>query len=153
MIVESVDHRKPRLHVQQSTSKEPECVRVVLQPTPESFYADLCLLNEKNGNSWTDQEALEVESKILVMPEYILVFQMFTREPQNATSPPLCLDPDINLTRIVNTVIRASTPADSVVLKRKQVHEPEEDENDKAKRAKLWSQYMHPHNGKPSLQA
>ncbi|KAF8524170.1 Spt20 family-domain-containing protein [Gautieria morchelliformis] len=136
MIVESIDHRKPQQHAQQSAAKEPECVRVVLQPTAESLYADLCLLNAKSGNKWTDREALEIESKIL-----------------NATCPPLCLDPDINLTRIVNTVIRASTPSDSVVLKRKQVHEPEEDENDRAKRAKLWSQYMHPHKGKPSSQA
>jgi transcription factor SPT20 len=66
MIVESIDHRKPRLHNQQSTAKEPECIRVVLQPNAESFYADLCLLNAKNGGTWTDQEALEVESNILV---------------------------------------------------------------------------------------
>lgn len=66
MIVESMDHRKPRLHVQQSSAKEPECVRVVLQPTAESLYADLCLLNAKSGSTWTDQEALAVESKILV---------------------------------------------------------------------------------------
>ena len=69
MIVESIDHRKPRLLSQQSTAKEPECVRVVLQPNAESFYADLCLLNAKNGGTWTDQEALEIESKILVNNE------------------------------------------------------------------------------------
>lgn len=66
MIVESIDHRKPS---SESASNEPECVRVVLQPNGESFYADLCLLNAKHGNTWTDQEVLEVESKILVTPE------------------------------------------------------------------------------------
>ncbi|KAF8579913.1 hypothetical protein K439DRAFT_1358359 [Ramaria rubella] len=135
MIVESIDHRKLRVLHPPSDSNEPETVRVVLQPNAESLYADLCLLNAKNGYTWTDQEVLDVESKIL-----------------NATCPPLCLDPDVNLTRIVNTVVRASTPAASVSLKRKQVEEPEEDENDKAKRSKLWSQYMHPRNGKPSSQ-
>jgi transcription factor SPT20 len=78
---------------------------------------------------------------------------MLKEQLQTATCPPLCLEPDVNLTRIVNAVVRASTPSESVVLKRKQVHEPEEDENDKAKRAKLWSQYMHPHKGKPTSQA
>ena len=155
MIVESIDHRKPRTHPQK-TSTEAECVRVVLQPNAESFYADLCLLNAKNGNKWTDQEALEIESKILVGHLELAAFQIILTKAlcttQNAISPPLCLNPDVNLTRIVNTVIRASTPSDSVLSKRKQVHEPEEDENDKAKRTKLWSQYMHPRKGKPSSQ-
>lgn len=66
MIVESIDYRKPRAHLTQPAAKDPESVRVVLQPTAESFYADLCLLNAKHGGKWTDQEALEVESKILV---------------------------------------------------------------------------------------
>ncbi|KIJ55209.1 hypothetical protein M422DRAFT_239837 [Sphaerobolus stellatus SS14] len=147
MIVEKTDHRKqkqpqpqpqtqPQPQQAQNQNQDqsaPETVRLVLHPNAETLYADLCLLNAKLGNKLTDMEAIELESKILT-----------------ATLPPLHLDPDPNFTRIVNKVVRQTTPAETVLKKRKQVQEPEEDENDKAKRAKLWSQYMHPHNGKPS---
>ncbi|KAF8517924.1 Spt20 family-domain-containing protein [Hysterangium stoloniferum] len=128
MIVETTDHRKPRV----APTKEPECVRTVLQPNAESIHADICLLNAKSGNTWTDMQAIQHEAEIL-----------------NQMCPPLFLEPDVHYTRVVNTVIRATTSPDTVLRKRKQIQEPEEDENDKAKRAKLMSQYMHPQRGKP----
>ncbi|GJJ11445.1 hypothetical protein Clacol_005678 [Clathrus columnatus] len=134
MIVETIDHRKPRTHHQQSSNKEPESVRVVLHPNDETLYADLCLLNAKYGNTWTDMDALEIEAKTLT-----------------AITPSLHLDPDPNYARIVNSVIRATTSPETVLRKRKQDQEPEENENEKAKRAKLWSQYMHPRHGKQSI--
>lgn len=55
----------------QSNSKDnklPEktVARVLLRPNSETLFADLCLLNQKAGNNWTDKDALEVEAKILV---------------------------------------------------------------------------------------
>ncbi len=55
----------------QSNSKDnklPEktVARVLLRPNSETLFADLCLLNQKAGNKWTDKDALEVEAKILV---------------------------------------------------------------------------------------
>ena len=61
-----------------------------------------------------------------------------------ATSPPLCLDPDPHVTRIANNMLRVSAPATPALLKRKVVAiEPEEDESEKARRAKIM-QYMNP---------
>ncbi len=59
--------------------------RVVLRPNGESFWADLCLLNQKTGKKWTDQEALEVEARILVRsPLNVVVFgsPLHPRSPQ-----------------------------------------------------------------------
>ncbi|KAK7060924.1 Transcription factor spt20 [Paramarasmius palmivorus] len=120
MIVELKDHRSEE-------NKEPVVERIILQPNTESLYADICLLNAKNGYKWSDIDALEVEARILL-----------------ATAPPLCLDPDPHLTRIANQVLRVSTPAVPASLKRKaEVAEPEESDIDKAKRAKIL-QFGHP---------
>ena len=48
------------------TEGGPVSSRVVLRPNSESQWADLRLMNDKTGSKWTDQEALEVEAKILV---------------------------------------------------------------------------------------
>ena len=45
---------------------EKTVARVLLRPNSETLFADLCLLNQKAGNKWTDKDALEVEAKILV---------------------------------------------------------------------------------------
>lgn len=45
---------------------EKTVTRVLLRPNSETLFADLCLLNQRNGNKWTDKDALEVEAKILV---------------------------------------------------------------------------------------
>jgi transcription factor SPT20 len=58
--------------------------------------------------------------------------------------PPLCLDPDPHITRIANSILRVSTPTTPVCLKRKaDVLDPEEDETDKVRRAKIM-QFMDP---------
>ena len=61
-----------------------------------------------------------------------------------ATAPPLCLDPDPHLTRIVNNVLRATVPPAPPSLKRKAAAmEMEEDEMERVRRAKIM-QYMDP---------
>ena len=40
--------------------------RVLLQPNGETLYADICRMSQKSGGVWTDQQALEVEARILV---------------------------------------------------------------------------------------
>jgi hypothetical protein len=40
--------------------------RIVLYPNGETLWADIGLLNIRNGNTWTDQQAIEFEAKILV---------------------------------------------------------------------------------------
>ncbi|KAA1468931.1 hypothetical protein DENSPDRAFT_549094 [Dentipellis sp. KUC8613] len=105
--------------------------RVVLHPNGESFWADLCLLNQKTGKKWTDQEALEVEARIVA-----------------ATAPPLCLDPDPRLGRIANKMLRVSAPRTPEPLRPKKrkaaaMDQPETDEESIARRAKLF-QFMNP---------
>ncbi len=64
MIVELLDYRPPKGKEPELTTPEP--TRVVLNPTPETLWADICLLNQKSGNTWTDEDALNVEAHILV---------------------------------------------------------------------------------------
>ncbi|EGN95119.1 hypothetical protein SERLA73DRAFT_77130 [Serpula lacrymans var. lacrymans S7.3] len=125
MIVELLDYRPVK--AKDPPLEKPEKSRVTLHPDAESLWADICLLNSKLGNPWTDSDALEVEAKILL-----------------CTAPPLCLEPDPHLTRIANHVLRVSTPTVPVSLKRKAaLITPEEDESDKARRAKIM-QFMNP---------
>ena len=68
MIVEIEEFKQA---TSKDNSKETEplektATRVVLRPNSETLFADLCLLNQKSGNKWTDKDALEIEAKILV---------------------------------------------------------------------------------------
>ncbi|KAF9054635.1 Spt20 family-domain-containing protein [Panaeolus papilionaceus] len=130
MVVELLDYRPQKS--KEPALKTPEKTRVILHPNAETLYEDICSLNTQNGSKWTDQDALEVEAKLLLV-----------------TSQPLCLDPDPHLTRIVNHVIRVSTPSMPMSLKRKaSVMEPEEDGPEKAKRDRLMG-FMAPRGLKP----
>lgn len=83
LIVEIHDHRRSK-----NPQNAPEIVkRVVMQPTAESLWTDVKLLNEKWGHPWTEDIALEVESRLLV-----------------ATEEPLCLDPTVQVTRLSNAL-------------------------------------------------
>lgn len=44
----------------------PEKTRTVLHPTGETLWADICLMNQKNGLQWSDQDALQFEARVLV---------------------------------------------------------------------------------------
>lgn len=39
--------------------------RIVLYPNGETLWADISLINTRNGGTWTDQQAIEFEAKIL----------------------------------------------------------------------------------------
>ncbi|KAF8166152.1 Spt20 family-domain-containing protein [Pholiota molesta] len=122
MIVELLDYRPQRS--KEPPPKTPQKTRVVLHPNSETLWADICSLNKQHGGTWTDKDALEIEAKVLL-----------------ATSPPLCLDPDPHLTRVVNHVLRVSTPSAPLSLKRKATAmEPEEDGPEKARRERLLTQ-------------
>ncbi|KAJ7302940.1 Spt20 family-domain-containing protein, partial [Mycena albidolilacea] len=130
MIVELLDYR-PQQRNKEAAPDKPERTRVVLHPNGETLFADICALNRKNGNKWTDRDALEVEARVLL-----------------ATSPPLCLAPDPHLTRVANHVLRVSTPTVPNSLKRKAASiDPEEDEIEKARRTKIM-QFMTPRPGR-----
>ncbi|KAH6916382.1 Spt20 family-domain-containing protein [Coprinopsis sp. MPI-PUGE-AT-0042] len=127
MVVELLDYRAKRSRDPQP--EKPDRTRVILHPNPETLYADVCALNARSKSNWTDRDALEIESKLLL-----------------ATAPPLCLDPTPHLTRIANHVLRASTPTVPMSLKRKaSTHEPEEDETEKTRRTKIMA-FMAPRN-------
>ena len=64
MIVELLDYRP--LKARQPELTDPIRSRVVLRSTPETLWAEICLLNHKTGNHFTDQDALQIEAKILV---------------------------------------------------------------------------------------
>ncbi|KAL4066154.1 Spt20 family-domain-containing protein [Scleroderma yunnanense] len=125
MVVELLDYRPKR--AKDPPLEKPECSRVTLHPSDETLWADLCLINQRNGSKFTDLDALELEARILLH-----------------TAPPLCLDPDPYLTRIANHTLRVSTPTIPTSLKRKSAAStPEEDESDKARRAKIMH-FMNP---------
>ena len=60
MIVEIRDHR-PDDQTDVFTSH-----RVLLEPNGETLYADISRMSHKSGDVWADQQALEVEARILV---------------------------------------------------------------------------------------
>jgi hypothetical protein len=66
---------------------------------------------------------------------------------QVATVPPLCLEPDLQLTRVANNVIRATNAGPPTSLKRKaSAIDPEEDDVEKARRARImqiWNPRAH----------
>ncbi|KIJ65193.1 hypothetical protein HYDPIDRAFT_111086 [Hydnomerulius pinastri MD-312] len=125
MLVELLDYRPKR--AKDPPLEKPERSRVTLHPSGETLWADLCLMNQRTGSNFTDPEVLELEAQILLH-----------------TSPPLCLDPDPHLTRIANHTLRVSTPTIPISLKRKAAAiTQEEDESDKARRAKIM-QFMNP---------
>jgi transcription factor SPT20 len=64
MIVQLLDYRPPK--GKDPLLEQPVCSHVVLNPNSESLWQDICLLNQKLGGAWTDQETLELEAKILV---------------------------------------------------------------------------------------
>lgn len=64
MIVELLDYRP--LKAKEPALEKPERTRVVLHPNAETLWADICLLNQKSGNRFTDQDALEIEARLLV---------------------------------------------------------------------------------------
>lgn len=64
LIVELLDFRPAKL--KDPLLEHPEGQRIVLRPSPESLWADICLLNQKAGNTLTDARTLEIEAKVLV---------------------------------------------------------------------------------------
>lgn len=71
MLVELLDYRPQRST--DSTLEKPDKTRVVLHPTPETLYADLVLLNQRQGNKWSDRDALKIEAAVVV--GYLFIFQ------------------------------------------------------------------------------
>lgn len=70
-----------------------------------------------------------------------------------STAPPLCLDPDPHLTRVANNVLRASIPSPPLSVKRKAaVMEQEDQETEKARRAKL-AHFMSPKHTRTTASA
>ncbi|EJF64059.1 hypothetical protein DICSQDRAFT_81015, partial [Dichomitus squalens LYAD-421 SS1] len=130
LIVELLDYRPPKSS--DPDLEQPEKTRVVLTPTDESRWQDICLMNLRNGSTWTDADTLELEARLLL-----------------ATAPPLCLDPDIHLARVVNATQRVSTPPVPLPLKRKAAAlDQEADDFEKARRLKLM-QFMAPQRNVP----
>jgi transcription factor SPT20 len=64
MIVELLDYRPQRN--KEPTLEKPERTRAVLHPNAETLWADICSLNQKYGGNWSDEEALELEARLLV---------------------------------------------------------------------------------------
>jgi transcription factor SPT20 len=64
MVVELLDYRPQKSS--EPALKNPDKTRVVLHPSPETLWADICSLNQRNGGRWTDMDALEIEAKLLV---------------------------------------------------------------------------------------
>jgi hypothetical protein len=86
LVVELLDYRPQR----GKDSGKPEKTRVVLHPTPETLWADVCLLNQKTANKWSDKDVLEVEARILVRsvaPLWAKCTDVFSLIPVGDCSP------------------------------------------------------------------
>lgn len=83
MVVELLDYRPKKMS--EPSLKNPGKTRVVLHPSPESLWADICSLNQRNGGKWSDIDTLEVEAKILVSLFVNLVYNaahiLFSSQP------------------------------------------------------------------------
>lgn len=69
LIIEIHDHRLVRSGQQDAAllpDNDVKVKRVVMHPTAESLWTDILLLREEWGHPWTEEIALEVESKLLV---------------------------------------------------------------------------------------
>lgn len=64
-----LDYRPPK--GKDPLLEEPVRSHVVLSPSGETIWQDICLLNQKAGSVWTDAETLEVEAQILVISSVI----------------------------------------------------------------------------------
>lgn len=67
--MELLDYRPNSRH--DPPPKEPGRTRTVLHPSPETLWADICLMNQKQGGKWSDQDALKIEAQILVCTSII----------------------------------------------------------------------------------
>jgi transcription factor SPT20 len=157
MIVE-IEELKPVISKDNSKESKPlekSITRVLLRPNSETLFADLCLLNQKSGNKWTDKEAFEIEAKILVRSLFLFLKYPSSLPPcgvcdvltqgfvsQLATAPPLCLDPDPRLGKIANSLYRISLPRTPPPLRPKKrkangLESTEEDEASWNRKAKI----------------
>jgi transcription factor SPT20 len=59
-LIDLLDHRG--VSGEDSVTKE----RVVLQPNGETLWADICLEHERNNTINSDEEAMEIEARMLV---------------------------------------------------------------------------------------
>ncbi|CAE6447252.1 unnamed protein product [Rhizoctonia solani] len=66
--------------------------KIVLYPNGETLWADISILNTRNGSTWSDQQAIEFEAKIL-----------------SAIAPPLCLDPDPIASKIASLAMNSAS--------------------------------------------
>ncbi|ORZ13876.1 Spt20 family-domain-containing protein, partial [Lobosporangium transversale] len=119
LIAEVVDHRTKGKQESEVTTK-----RIVLSPTQETLWADLSLLHEESGESWSSDMMLDIESKILI-----------------ATEGPLCLDPSPMVTVISNEISYHQTSATQRTRKRRKWNslEREQEATRKAEEDKLMS--------------
>ena len=77
MIVEILDYRPAK--AKDPILTQPGKQRVVLRPTTETIWQDICLMNAKLGGKWNDADALEMEAKILVCIRSFVVFGRLNR--------------------------------------------------------------------------
>ncbi|KAE8269594.1 hypothetical protein A4X09_0g2748 [Tilletia walkeri] len=73
------------------SSSGPSRCKLVLRQNDESRWRDLKMLDEMTGGVWHDEDALQIEAKLV-----------------NLTAPPLCLSTDPQVGRISNTSIRTA---------------------------------------------
>jgi hypothetical protein len=70
LIVELLDFRPQK--AKDPVLEQPDAQRVVLRPNPETIWADICLMKQKAGATWTDADALEMEARILVSLQILI---------------------------------------------------------------------------------
>ncbi|EPX75311.1 SAGA complex subunit Spt20 [Schizosaccharomyces octosporus yFS286] len=73
---------QPAVPASTQESPSPPVHYTVLRPTPETLYQDLCLLNESLAGQLSDENVLDLESKILVASEPPLILTPATSKYQ-----------------------------------------------------------------------
>ncbi|SRR5258708_5415916 len=134
LIVELFDHRDS---ADPNEAVPPQ--HIVLWPTAEANWAELCSLNARDGGMWTDIDALNFEAKLLVSIVSSVVFACtYTFWIQLQNAPDLCLDPDPLVSKVANAALLVSTPPLSFPFKRKRsADDALRDEEAKAQRDRM----------------
>ena len=84
--LEMEDFKPP--NTKDDKAPEKPVARALLRPNSETLFADLCLLNQKACNKWSDKDALEVEAKVLVRNFSLFAWSILTLARYITTSMP-----------------------------------------------------------------
>lgn len=126
--------------------------RVVLWPTDETLYAEICLAASKDPGKWSDLDALTYEANHLVSITWLQAFTILLNtvltHVQVKKEPDLILDPDPLISRVANATLAVSSPLPYSFKRKREAVDTAQQEEEKVQRAKTMN-LMNPRADKP----